>query len=356
MRKFLLLMSLSLAAAAPVAAESLLVPPDNPALVYSARIDRSAPGRASLSWSGARIRLRFTGSSVALRMTDDTGETYLRAWVDGRPLPKVHVGAAKGLVTLASGLSAGEHTVEVVRITEGMQGLSHFEGFVLDADAKTLPWPAGPDRRLLFIGDSITCGYGVESDDPAEHFSPSTEDFCQGYTGLTIAALQADYLVVSRSGIGMVRDYDGPYEGNDDAMPLIYDRMLYGRATPAWNPADFTPQVICINLGTNDHSTTGVNREKYTTTYLHFADKLLSQYPKAKLVLLQGPMNNSKPLHEDLQKVLAGLRAKHGDRVNFLELSAQGELGYGADSHPNRRQSKRNAAELTAYLRGLMGW
>jgi len=339
-----------------LAAERLQVSPDNPALRYSARIDRSVPGSASLSWSGAAIRLAFEGTDVALRMHDETGETYIRTWIDGEPMPKIRLSPKAGPIMLAAGLDKGPHIVDVIRITEGMQGLSHFEGFILDPGARVLPLPATPDRRLLFIGDSITCGYGVESDDPNEHFSPSTEDFCQGYTALTIAALRSDYLVVSRSGIGMVRDYDGPYEGNDDAMPLIYGRLLYGRETPAWNPADFIPHAICINLGTNDYSTTGVNRAKYIATYTRFAGELLTQYPKARLVLLQGPMNNSRELHDDLQKVLAALTSTHGNRVSYFELSAQGALGFGADSHPNRRQSQRNAMELTAYLRQLLGW
>jgi len=355
MYRILLVMMLActVASAKP---EPVQILPDNPALSYSGRIDRSTPGQATLSWSGSRIRLLFHGTDVALRMHDDTGQTYVRAWIDGQPLPKIHLTTTESRIPLAAGLDTGVHSVDIVRITEGMQGLSHFQGFVLDSAAKALPFPKEPDRRLLFIGDSITCGYGVESDDPADHFSPATEDFCQGYTGLTVAALQTDYLVVSRSGIGMVRDYDGPYEGNDDAMPLIYGSLLYGRETPAWNPADFVPHAICINLGTNDFSTTGVNREKFIATYIRFAEGLLIQYPRARLVLLQGPMNNSKELHEDLQKVLSALSATHRDRASYLELSAQGELGFGADSHPNRRQSKRNAAELTAYLRKLLGW
>jgi len=355
MHRILLVMMLActVASAKP---EPVQVLPDDPALSYSGRIDRSTPGQATLSWSGSRVRLLFHGTDVALRMHDDTGQTYIRVWIDSQPMPKINLTTAESLIPLATGLDTGIHEVAVVRITEGMQGLSHFQGFVLDSAAKALPFPKEPDRRILFIGDSITCGYGVESDDPNDHFSPATEDFCQSYTGITVAALQADHMVVSRSGIGMVRDYDGPYEGNDDAMPLIYGRLLYGRETPAWNPADFVPHVICINLGTNDYSTTGVNRASYIATYIRFAQSLLTQYPKARLVLLQGPMNNTSDLHDDLQKVLSALSADHKDRVSFLELSAQGRLGYGADSHPNRRQSRHNATELTAYLRKLMGW
>ena len=58
----------------------------------------------------------------------------------------------------------------------------------------------------------------------------------------------------------------------------------------------FQPQLICINLGTNDFSTGGPDVDKFVAAYRQFAAGLLKQYPTSKLVLLQGPMNNSPEL------------------------------------------------------------
>ena len=253
-------------------------------------------------------------------------------------------------------MKPGEHTIEVVRVTECFLGQTHFRGFVLDETGAALPWPRQPDRRILFIGDSITCGYGVEVNDPKQNFEPSTENFCEGYTGLTVRALHADYVVVARSGIGMVRNYDGPFEGNADAMPAVYPHLFYQVEKPRWDPAQFVPQVICVNLGTNDFSTKGVNVEKFVTTYIDFAGKLASEYPEARLVLLQGPMDNSEVLAHALQRVQDSLAKSYPGRITFFTLSHQGEVGFGASYHPNREQSRRNAAELTDYLAKLMNW
>ena len=328
---------------------------DNPYIAYGGRIARD-DHQVTMGWSGAQVCLRFKGTSVTLQMTDDTHDNFVIAWVDGKPLDKIRLDSPDGIYSLATGLKPGEHTVEVVRVTECALGLTHFKGFTLDDTGVALPWTLPADRRIQFIGDSITCGYGVEVNDPKADFTASTENFCESYTGLTVRALQADYLVVARSGIGMVRNYDGPFEGNDDVMPAIYPKLFYHVEDLLWNPQRFSPQVICINLGTNDFSTKGVNQEKFVTAYTEFAGKLLADYPESKMVLLQGPMDNSEALGAALKRIHYSLAEKFPTRVTLFTLSPQGEVGYGASYHPNRAQSQRNATELIAYLTELMHW
>ena len=330
---------------------------DHPAIRLSGRFEGAGTGRATFGWSGARVRLRFQGSpSVAMRLVDDSGDNYALVWIDGTPRQKIRLNAPDGFYLLADGLDTGEHTVEIVRVTECHLGLTHFRGFELAAGATPLPWTEAPERRIEFIGDSITCGYGVEVDDPKLHFDPASENFCLGTSGLTARALGADYLVVSRSGIGMVRNYDGPRDGNADAMPQVYPNTFYLRPGTPWDFRRFTPDVVCLNLGTNDFSTTGVNVDLFVATYRTFVEQLLARHPKARVVMLQGPMNTGPELRAALDRVRGQLTAEAAPRIHFLALSAQGSVGLGADYHPNRAQSEINARELTAFLRELMAW
>ena len=59
-------------------------------------------------------------------------------------------------------------------------------------------------NKIEFIGDSITCGYGVDAKDQNESFKTDTEDFSKTYAYKTAEALDADYSVVSYSGYGVV--------------------------------------------------------------------------------------------------------------------------------------------------------
>lgn len=342
---------------APAAAgDGVEISASDPALRLSGRSEGVGTADIVFGYSGARMRLRFEGPSVAVRLEDESRANYAMAWVDGRAGRKFRLDAPDGLYPLAQGLAPGEHTVEVVRVTECDLGLTHFRGFVLGPGGRALAWRDGPERRIEFIGDSITCGYGVEVDDPKLHFEPATENFCLGYSGLAARRLDADYLVVSRSGIGIVRNYDGPREGSEHAMPEVYPATFYLKPGRTWDAAKFTPDVVCVNLGTNDFSTTGVNVDSFTSAYVSFGTMLLQRYPRAQLVIIQGPMNNDAGLRAALDAVVRELGGRAAGRVHFLALSAQGSVGLGADYHPNRAQSEINARELTTFLADLMGW
>ena len=139
-------------------------------------------------------------------------------------------------------------------------------------------------------------------------------------------------------------------------MPAIYPRLFFQTERPLWDATRFVPQVVCINLGTNDFSAAGVNPDKFVATYREFAAGLLLQYPQAKLVLIQGPMDNRPELRAALDRIERSLAERFAGRVSVLVLTAQGEFGFGASYHPNRKQSQRNAAELTAYLAKLLDW
>lgn len=62
--------------------------------------------------------------------------------------------------------------------------------------------PAPRERRLLFIGDSITAGYGVLCNDSSGPFAPETESAWHAYAAVATRALDADAHVIAYSGKG----------------------------------------------------------------------------------------------------------------------------------------------------------
>jgi lysophospholipase L1-like esterase len=281
---------------------------------------------------------------------------FVNVYIDGKRMEKIKIEGPEKSYEIASGLAPGAHTVEIVKATEGMVGPVIFRGFELSEGGKVADWPKKETRKIEFVGDSITCGYGIEVNDPKIHFSPDTENFSDAYASIAARALNADYLVVARSGIGMLRNYGGPVDGSPDNMPAIYDRVLFHQPQPAWDPAKFTPDVVCINLGTNDFSKPGPNQEKYVSNYVTFVNMLIGRYPKARFVLLAGPMNNSDVLKGLIAQVAEMVNKDHAGKVTTFELSKQGSRGFGADYHPNKEQAKVNGAELAEYLSKLMAW
>ncbi len=72
----------------------------------------------------------------------------------------------------------------------------------MSSPSSTQP-PQPRDRRLLFIGDSITAGYGVLCNDTAAPFAAETESAYHTYAAVAARALDADAHVIAFSGKGV---------------------------------------------------------------------------------------------------------------------------------------------------------
>ncbi len=332
---------------------SVDVEPTDPAILYMGRIlvtDSTAP---TFTYPGTTAMLNFEGNGIAMAASPGSGQFMVE--VDSMAPFKINFTPSDSLITLADSLADGPHSLRVTYAIEGYEKHPEFRGFTITGDnAKLLPAPQRPGLKIEFIGNSITCGYGTEADSGDIHFSYDTENHTLSYAYLTARALDADFNIVARSGIGMYRSYGGPREGTPaERMPVEYDRTLIYNPSHYWNHRSFRPDIICINLGTNDTSLDNYDIELFETAYKKFLAHLHILQPQAKIVLLTGPMLHGQAL-DDVKASLDRL-AEGNDNVYRFDLSEQtGELGYGADYHPSAAQAAKNAGELTTYLRTLI--
>ncbi len=160
-----------------------------------------------------------------------------------------------------------------------------------------------------------------------------------------------------RKGRGgfIFRNYNGPREGSEESLPALFDRVHFRRAQPLWDFERFTPDLICMNLGTNDFSTEGADVERFVEAGVKFLRSLRAFYPSARVVLVSGPMQHSAAYKQALRDILERGEIPEEERAIFT-MSPQGQLGFGAHWHPSAAQAERNAQELSAFLREWMGW
>ena len=168
-------------------------------------------------------------------------------------------------------------------------------------------------------------------------------------------------MVVARSGIGIFRNYNGPYDGNQEtAMPALYKYTNYNDTTELWDFSQYTPDVVCVNLGTNDTSAGRYNKTKLREAYASFLQNLRDRYPEAKIVMMSGCMLSGQRMKdvEDAQDAVVAEINEKGDKevYRFTFPAQDGSLGYGASYHPSMQQQEKMANELTPFLRELMGW
>ena len=60
-----------------------------------------------------------------------------------------------------------------------------------------------PSRHIEFIGNSLTCGYGVEGKDRSEPYKAETENCNLSYATIIARYFNADYTLIAHSGRGV---------------------------------------------------------------------------------------------------------------------------------------------------------
>lgn len=323
------------------------------------RTENSNPERPVFTFPGVQIRTGFNGTSLKMMAKPKSG--YFMASIDGCEAFKVCFNSENdSVISLAAGLPKGTHQAMVMYVNEGYERLPEFRGFIVDKGESLAPVQNLPERTIEFIGNSITCGYGVEASDKMYHFMDETSNHYYTYAARTARNLNALHLVVARSGIGVYRNYNGPRTGDKINMNTEYTHTLLYNEKYQWDFSRFTPQVVCINLGTNDTSTDGADPKLLLNGYRNLYKQVRSHYANAKIVLLSGSMMGGESLElakSSMNKVVEEAHKSGDNEVYRFDITPQdGSLGYGADWHPSYAQHEVMANELTAYLKNLMNW
>ena len=375
MKKFLtfaLLAIISLGASAnkTFPQKGTFVSPANPRIIYTGRISFTNPERPAWNYPGVQIIAAFEGTS--LRMMAKPRSGYFMAQIDeAEPFKVAFRGERDSVVSLATALPDSRHTVRLMYIIEGYEMYPEFWGFLLDEGRSLAEPPALPSRKIEFVGNSNTCGYGNEGYDKFEHFEYETENHYYSYASITARSLGAQHWVVARSGIGAYRNYNGPKTGNPESnMPVQYEYTGYAlhpgfrqEATflsEKWNFSRYQPDVVCINLGTNDLSTNNYDLTLLKQGYQKLYQMVREHNPQAKIVLLTGSMlyNQEQREAQQLLNEVMNEARQAGDKevFRFDMTQIMSDEGYGNDWHPNIRQDEKMASELTPFLRELMNW
>ena len=358
---------ISLAASfAALFAASTSLAPFHPSVRLLGRFDSTSAG-ATLSWSGSGFQFAFDGTSCKARLSS-TGAIF-RVRIDGgfRDDLRLTIPVDDTTVALASGLRDGRHVVEIVKKTEAMVGSATLEGIVVEGSPSSLPAPR--KRRIQYLGNSITCGYGILDSVKEHKFQPATEDFTATYAALAADQLGAEAQTVCFSGRGVLRNYDRSTSGT---IPALYDRAVAEPDAKPWAHSRWKPDVVVVDLGTNDFATAPLpDSAKWENAWIDFLELIRKRNGDLPIVLANGPMlsdywpqdADGKPL-PSLTRVRAHLRnvARIAKRRGFgsvtvLDLTPNAsDRGYGADWHPNRAQAALNSLELADHLRNTLGW
>jgi len=346
------------AAATPVpeaAPLPMAIPADDARLQYIGRFDGKDPKAPRCSWPASAVTLRFKGTAANVCLNGGANVRW-QVIVDGTPGPVLVNNGKPQTLSLLAGAPQSEHTVTLLKRTESLFGIAKITGFQLNEGAELLK--AAPlGRAIEVIGDSISAGYGNEAANQYEKFSPMTENAGIAYGALAARALKADYVCIAWSGKKL---------WPDNAIPDLYDRSIPTENGSTW---DFTlqkPDVVVINLGTNDFSPGNPAEEEWVKAYKIFIGRIRSNYPEAYIFCAVSPMisdayskskNARTTITAFLNRVVTECQSAGEKKIALVEFPMQtGALGFGAAWHPSARQHEAMAGILEKEIRTKLGW
>jgi len=314
-------------------------------------LGRSAPipsGGFIVQWPNSGFEARLEGGSVTATI-EDYGNNWLNVEVDGQ-LAQIALNPGINTYPLFSG-APGTHTIRVTRRTGSPSGVTRFIDIRADG---ALQKTETPERRVLVIGDSVTSGYGVEGLDKTCSYSRATHNAELTYPAITARAFGADLQSVSIDGGGLVRNYGG----GELTMKTLAWRTLADYTTPA-SVTVWKPQVIVINLGTNDFSA-GDPGDEFDAAYISLLRKLRYAWPDAQIYGAIGGMLHGDAYTAARSSVFGAVeevRSAGDQKIHSIEFAPPNTgRRYGCDWHPGLDAQQSMAAQLETALGKDLGW
>lgn len=347
MKKAILALACMMAASA---SWGVVLPALDPHIARMGRMVEQPDGSVRFAYPGVRLSFTFTGKSASLDAWSSGANSFLEAVVDGGPPQLIDVREQRATFKLLADGKLRRHRVEIMHRSETWHGVVTLASF--DIDGKVGPAPQLSRRKMLVLGDSVTCAEGVERMS-GEAKNSRWWNPRQSYGMLAAQALGAQVHLVCHGGRGLVRSWNGR---TDEAnLPEFYDYAIADAKAPVrWDHSKYQPDLIVSAIGTNDFTPGIPEREAYVGKYVALVRTLLRNHPQSRIVLTEGSILNGASKTAMVDYIGETIKRTGSERVTAARSDYQ--PGDASDGHPTGAQHADMARELVPQLRAVMGW
>lgn len=320
--------------------------------------------------SGAAAEFTVTGTSASVTLAGDgsisSDENYrsrYAVFVDDELITDATMAQEELEIELFSESASRTAKVKVIHLSEANNGAIGVKNIAVTSDHTVPVVPAAEnDLSIEFIGDSITCAYGVEGESAYEPFKTTTENFMKSYAYLTAEKLGADYSAVSYSGYGVVSGYTSTGDINTDSLvPDYYENVArYNGYDVPWDFSSKQHDVVVINLGTNDSGYVTVDPEnrsvEFIDAYVDFLKTIREKNPEAYIICTLGTMG-SADVYEFVADAVEKYSEETGDEriMSYLSATQNQSDGIGSDWHPSAVTQQKSAYVLADKICQALG-
>lgn len=338
-------------ASSPAIAQAVSIAPDNAKIRYTGRVALSSDA-ALYDWAHSQIEFHAAAPKVDLLLDD--GKNDYNVFINGIFDRTIVTTPDEQRYSLA--LGDGAHRIKLTKRTGPNFGSGSFLGLSLPDGGELLDLPPRPDRKIEFIGDSYTVGYGNEGPglDCGGVYRPF-ENSARTYATIAAQQVNAESHLIAISGYGVVRNYNDSNTTSPTPVPFYYGRTLMEREDLLWDFQRWVPDAVVVKLGTNDHST---QPEPPAEVFINGVHGLLKQvhraYGDVAVFLLA---DTSLPQLVERMEIATQQQQKMGNKnTHFVKLSHPPKEQMGCDWHPLVIAHEKMAAELLAAMKPVMNW
>lgn len=312
-------------------------------------------GEAILGYTNSYVEFKVNGTSLTavLRTGDNLplDAPGLRVYKDGKEYKEIVLNRSRERVQLWK-LDEGEkilqHTIRVVKITEAAMSFVGVSGIEIDGALEKVSVIPSGKKKFEFIGDSITCGFGVRAEPEAE-YTIRDEDGEQSYAAYLTKDLDLDSRWVSVSGYGIFADYEGNPMG---IVPKVYGYTNWFYDKEKLNDhAEFEPDVIVVNLGTNDsgHFDEPNILNGFKAAYESFLYTLRTYHKDAAILCVIGTLSPGTFAH--IEKVVNKMKEDGFAKLYLLELPEHDPEKDGMGCfHPSAATHRKDADRIKEFI------
>jgi lysophospholipase L1-like esterase len=319
-------------------------------VAWMGRTVASAGGGERFAYPGVSAFIRFEGRELVLDASSTGDRSYLDVIVDGALAQTIHLSPSRASYRLVDGASSGPRTVQVQHRSETWHGIVTLHGF--GTDGRVLAPPSLPSRRVLFLGDSVTCGEALERTPPGPK-QPVWWNPRLSYGMLAGAALGAQVQLVCHGGRGLVRSWNG--RTDEFNLPRFYGLAIASPDAPVpWDQRQYAPDLVVSAIGTNDFNQGIPDRAQYVSAYVAFVRTLLRDHPRATIVLTEGAILDGDKKAALAAYITETIARTGSPRVHHIP--SRHYPGVALDALPIRDQHRQMADDLAPALQKLMSW
>jgi len=362
-----------------------IITPDNRNLEYCGRIDFTDACRPLFIWAGSYVRMRFTGTSVSVRLqnTHDLWSNrmgYVLDGIEGEILLFDGEKDSSGMLRDNEGVWMDEerdyliaddldpdqaHELLLFKRQDSCHYVS-FLGFdVEDGDIRERAQESDNRLKIEVYGDSVSNGevsevVGYEGKADPENHNARYNNVRHSYAWKLADRLDARLQDVSQGGIALLDNTGYFHPSGLVGVLSTWDKLKYNPRPEmpeqsTWDFERFTPDIVIVAIGQNDNAQgdymaedyNGGKADNWRSNYYSLIKNIRGRYPAAHIIMITTVLIHDKAWDDSITAVYERLKGEGDDRVHRFLFTGNGAVTPG---HIRDSEAEVMAAELEEYI------